>query len=154
MEKEKYQNGKIYKIINSEMPGLVYYGSTIQTLEQRMEKHNCPSNPTSSKPLFAWGIPEIVLLEEYPCFSRKELNRREGEYQLGNQCINKAIAGRTHSESDKNWHDANKSTHHKSVTCPCGGTYSPNSKSTHFKRNIHIKYLEELTIPEATISSN
>ena len=100
----KYQNGKIYKLISKEMPGLVYYGSTVQTLKCRMSRHKSPSNKSCSKALFEYGIPEIILIEDYPCNSRKELCLREGEYQLGNECINKYVAGRT----DKEYRDNNK----------------------------------------------
>ena len=100
----KYQNGKIYKIISKEMPGLVYYGSTIQTLKQRMTKHMNSSNTSCSKALFAYGTPEIILIEDYPCYSRKELEIEEGKYHRGNECINKNVAGRT----DKEYREDNK----------------------------------------------
>ena len=49
----KYQNGKIYKIVNDSIPG-VYYGSTIKTLEERLRGHknDCKKNNCSSSELF------------------------------------------------------------------------------------------------------
>jgi hypothetical protein len=42
----------------------------------------------------------IELYENFPCSSREELRRREGEVirEFGERCINKVIAGRTHKE--------------------------------------------------------
>jgi len=37
----------------------------------------------------------IELLEKFPCDSREELCRREGQLIRGNQCVNKNVAGRT-----------------------------------------------------------
>ena len=42
---------------------------------------------------------KIVLIEEYPCQSRKQLEKRDGEY-IGNDKsrLNRCIAGRTRTE--------------------------------------------------------
>ena len=42
----KYQNAKIYKIINDDLPNLIYYGSTIQTLKRRFSEHKSKLNRT------------------------------------------------------------------------------------------------------------
>ena len=82
-----YQKGKIYKIVNDEMPNLVYYGSTIQTLCQKMTTHR-QLNSTSRK-LFECGKAEIILVEKYPCDNKEELKRRVRHYIENNDCINK-----------------------------------------------------------------
>ena len=52
------------------------------------------------------GNYDILLVEDFPCNSKKELERREGEYIKNNFCIcvNKYIAGRT----DKEYREQNK----------------------------------------------
>ena len=40
----------------------------------------------------------IELIEDFPCNSKKELNRREGQHIRNNDCVNKNIAGRTKKE--------------------------------------------------------
>jgi hypothetical protein len=50
---------------------------------------------------------KIYLLEEYPCCTRKDLDKREGWYQLNNPCANKRIAGGMGS-SNKKYYQANK----------------------------------------------
>ena len=99
----KYNNGKIYKIISYSNPDLVYYGSTIQPLSKRMGLHRV-NNRCSSKQIIELGDAKILLVENYSCNSKEELHRKEGEYILNNNCINKMVAGRT----DKEWYQANK----------------------------------------------
>ena len=100
----KYKEGKIYKLINNEMPNIVYYGSTIQPLKHRLCQHKSPSNMTSSKVLFEYGNVEMILIENYPCNSKDELVKRERDYIKGKACINKVIPGRT----DKEYYEDNK----------------------------------------------
>ena len=39
IKKKDYSKGKIYKLTNEDMPDLVYYGSTIRTLKERLRGH-------------------------------------------------------------------------------------------------------------------
>ena len=98
-----YQKTKIYKIWspNSEK---VYVGATVQTLAQRMGKHRKPSNDTQSKLIIDLGDAKIELLEEYPCISKMESDKKEGEYIRKLDCVNKHIIGRTMKE----WREDNK----------------------------------------------
>ena len=41
---------------------------------------------------------KIELVEFYPCASKMELERKEGEYIKNNDCVNKAVAGRSKKE--------------------------------------------------------
>jgi len=105
----KYQNGKIYKLVCDATP-IVYYGSTIQLLSQRLKGHR-HHNTCSSKELFKMGNVSIHLIEEYPCYSKKELESRERiyiEFMLKNFnhkiICNKLIPTRT----DEEWYFDNK----------------------------------------------
>jgi len=97
-----YQNGKIYKIINDDLPNLIYYGSTTQKrLSRRMATHRCQAikpNPTKSKILFESGTPKIILVELFPCNSKEELYKRERYYIENNECVNYKLPGRTQKE--------------------------------------------------------
>jgi hypothetical protein len=94
-------NGKIYKI-TSPSTDKIYIGSTIKSLQQRMAKHysDYDSGLYSSKYILDFKDAEIELIEEFKCFSRAELYKREGELikQYKNICINKRIAGRKQKE--------------------------------------------------------
>ena len=75
----KYKNGKIYKLVCDATP-IVYYGSTIQSLSDRLNLHKSASNKCGSKELFDAGNVSIELVEEYPCNNRYELESRERYY--------------------------------------------------------------------------
>jgi len=102
-----YHDGKIYKI-TSKQTDKIYIGSTKQTLELRFGVHKCiyteylKSNKvsTTSVELLKYEDCEIVLIELFPCLSKRGLCRREGEIQLENISIivNRRIAGRTKKE--------------------------------------------------------
>jgi len=110
-----YQNGKIYKIYSYENDD-VYYGSTCETLSQRMARHRGHlkeykngkgSNITSFK-IIELTTSKIELVEEFPCNSKEELLQREGYYIRNNNCVNKVIAGRTREEYTKQYCEKNK----------------------------------------------
>jgi len=85
--------------------GDVYYGSTIQTLSQRMTKHR--NNNNQIKLLVdKYGLEnlKIELVCEFKCETKEQLNKEEGRYIRENKCINKNIAGRT----EKEWYQENK----------------------------------------------
>ena len=96
-----YSLGKIYMVypkVEDPDEGDVYYGSTTETLSRRMSKHRAQS---CCKILFdKYGVENcfIELVEEYPCETREQLHKKEGEYIRNHKCINKRIAGRTHKQ--------------------------------------------------------
>jgi hypothetical protein len=104
----KYINGKIYALV-SESGGLTYYGSTIQRLSQRKGEHvrdykNYLYNDgwkCSSFDVLKHGDAKIILIEEFPCESRLELEQREGYWQKNNPCTNIYLAGRDTKEYRK-----------------------------------------------------
>jgi len=103
----KYQNGKIYKIVCNKT-GLVYVGSTTEkTLSKRLANHKANYKDwkegkrntvaTSSK-IFDNDDYYIVLIESFPCSTRDELHQRERYYIESTDCINKVVPCRTKSE--------------------------------------------------------
>ncbi len=105
----KYIRGAIYKIVDSGN-NKAYYGSTINKLNSRFKGHKREykywkagklKTKTSSFIIFdEFGVDNctIELILEYPCNSRTELKKKEGEYIKNNECVNKLIAGRTKKE--------------------------------------------------------
>ena len=101
MDSSKYQNGKIYKIIDIGY-SKCYIGSTWEKLNSRMSHHRYryrnKTGQTSSAILFdEFGVEncKIELIEYYPCNNLEELRKREGHYIQNTDCVNKRIAGRT-----------------------------------------------------------
>ena len=97
-------NGKIYTIRHPETDKY-YIGSTTQSLSKRLAKHKSNLNNkyvSASKLLFDLGVDDcyIELLENYPCNTKEELNKKEGELIRlhKDNTVNKRIEGRTLKE--------------------------------------------------------
>lgn len=110
MAETKYQRGKIYKLC-SDHTDEIYIGSTTQkTLAQRMGGHRkdyLKVKHHGEKRCTSWILLDypdcrIVLLEQFPCNSKDELNAREQHYiDLHKDiCVNrrKAYTGCTREE--------------------------------------------------------
>ena len=103
-----YSKGKIYKILNTETND-IYIGSTCQKLSKRMTNHRTNLKRGVNHSLYQ-KMREIgdkkfyiELVEEYPCSSLEQLNKREGEYIREIATLNQKIAGRTNKEyADEN----------------------------------------------------
>lgn len=100
-----YTKGKIYTIRSRTDPSLIYVGSTIETLSLRLARHRASSKTERCKNVILyqnvngdWDDYYIELYENYPCNSKEELNKREGEIirQIGT--LNKKIEGRKNKE--------------------------------------------------------
>jgi len=137
----KYQNGKIY-CIRSPSTDKIYIGSTIEPyLSNRFGGHkrdfkhflNGNKNNISSFELIKLGDAYIELLESFPCNSKLELHKREGELirEHRDMCVNKVIAGR----SKKEWKIDNKEAVKKHYK-----TYCESNKE---KMNKHSKQYYE-----------
>ena len=112
----KYQNGKIYKIVSSDY-SKCYIGSTCESLSQRMARHRNKYKVylkgditlTRSFDLFdQYGVEncKIELIENFPCENKEELRKREGHYIQNTECINKYVAGR--NRTFKEYYQDNK----------------------------------------------
>lgn len=112
-----YKQGKIYKIVSNTDDELCYIGSTTRPLLcQRMEQHRSKykqlksggkTSYTTSFILFnTYGVENcrIELIELFPCNSKDELTKKEGEYIRSLECVNKQLPGRTKSD----WYVDNK----------------------------------------------
>lgn len=174
-----YTKGKIYKIVNDELADLVYIGSTVQPLKTRLCEHRKHSKKEymnlSSKILFTVGKPKIILIQEYPCNNKTELEQRERYYIENIKCVNKNIPCRTKEEyyKDNKEHILQKSLlyylkNHKEINekrkekiiCECGRETAKNCLYRHKKSKIHnimllnkkkkelIEFLENLDLSE------
>ena len=103
----KYENGKIYKIVCN-ITGEIYYGSTIETLKERLRKHKKIDNPCVSKNILDRGDYKIELIENYPCNNKYELEEQEATYIRNNTCINITIPHRTKKEYKKQYYKNNQ----------------------------------------------
>jgi hypothetical protein len=111
-----YQRGKIYKLVNDTSDN-VYIGSTAQTLAKRIGGHRNDykkylegkdKNITSFKLFENDSKVSIILIEEYPCNNKMELERRERYYIESMKCLNKVVPTRTWKEYKKEYNETNK----------------------------------------------
>jgi len=107
-----YQNGKIYKIV-SKNTDVFYIGSTCQELKARLQRHEIcfrrfkkgKTNYVTSYIILENGEYEIVLIENFPCNSKKELQTQEKHHIKNSElCVNKCVPAR----SWKEYHEDNK----------------------------------------------
>ncbi len=78
----KYVKGKIYTITCED--DSVYVGSTIRTLYIRLSSHKTDTKCSMYQYIYTnyngdWSKCKIELYELYPCNSKKELYKKEGE---------------------------------------------------------------------------
>jgi hypothetical protein len=96
-----YQNGKIYAL-KSHQTEDIYIGSTTQRLCQRLGKHraDCKDNKGNTKYILQYEDYYIELIENFPCNSKEELEKREGHFirENKNKCVNTRIPHRSQKE--------------------------------------------------------
>ncbi len=87
-------------MIESKEGNVRYYGSTVQDLKKRLIVHRSviKKRYITSKEVLKYDDCKIILVELYPCNSKKELETRERYYIENNECVNKQIPTRTHKE--------------------------------------------------------
>jgi hypothetical protein len=91
-----YKNGKIYRIVCNQT-GLQYIGSTCKTLKQRLQQHKTSykcynggkGNYITSFKIIEKNDYVIVLIEDFPCDRKEQLNARERFYVESMTCVNK-----------------------------------------------------------------
>ena len=123
MEVNKYQQGKIYKLISSETDK-IYIGSTCKKyLSQRLQDHktdykkwkkNREYRKITSFDLLELGDIEIILIETYSCNSKDELIARERYWMeqnkeiIINKVIRPIISKEENKERKKQYYEENK----------------------------------------------
>ena len=170
----KYQEGKIYKIVCN-VSGEEYYGSTIEKLYKRLSKHKNEKR-CLSRNIINRGDYKIELIKDYPCNNVWELEEEEAKYIRNNKCINKQIPHRTYQEryednkedqsqkrkiyykdnkkemdiSMKKYREENKEEISKKrsekLICECGELVSKRNIARHKKTIKHIKLTECIII--------
>ena len=146
LESYRYERGKIYKIY-SKIADLTYYGSTIQTLKRRLICHKSDFKKgryCKSQDVLKYNDYEIILVELFPCNSKKELLEREGYYQKNFKCVNTTLASRTKKQYYNDHKEKISKKKKIKITCCCGSVVSKTHKARHNKSQKHLKYINNL----------
>jgi hypothetical protein len=163
-----YSKGKIYTIRCRNDDSLIYVGSTIQPLAVRWGGHkkNCNTEKCKNMSIYTtingdWDNWYIELHSLYPCESKEELCKKEGEIIRLIGTLNSRIEGRTReeryqdnkekileyhkeyrekhkeeiSEYGKKWYEDNK----EKITCECGCIIIKKQLNRHKKTQKHIE---------------
>ena len=158
-----YKKGLIYTI-RSPHTDNIYIGSTCQRLSKRLYTHknnfrqhkNGAIKYMTSYKILELGDEYIELLEAYPCNSKMELCKREGEMirQYKDVCVNSNIAGRTKKqwENEHKEHMKERAKEYKMKknaklkeihNCECGGHYTLHHKTRHEKSKKHLNFMKQ-----------
>ena len=84
----------------------------------------------------------IILVEQYPCNSREELLRKEGEHIKNTECVNKYVAGRTVAE----YESENKEQRRANSRASMKKQYERNpDKFIHRAKDYYKSHIEEIS---------
>jgi predicted GIY-YIG superfamily endonuclease len=148
----KYQKSKIYKIVSPHTEK-IYVGSTYLTLKKRLKKHkdDLKIKYVSSKKILDLKDYEIILLKNYPCYSREELRKEENKFieKYKNICVNDVMAYRSPEDKkkyQKQYKIDNKerlsNMKKEKFNCDCGGRYTRYTKKEHESSKKHKYFIE------------
>ena len=105
------KTGYIYKIWDLDDTSLVYYGSTQQTVCQRMTNHRTPRNTCSSSEIIKRNNYQYATLEKVEFEEKFELKNRERFYIENNKYVNRCVPNRTGKEYYEKHHKKINKTH-------------------------------------------
>lgn len=136
----KYENGKIYKIVCN-ITNEIYIGSTVEILEERLRKHILPGkNRCMSRNILDRGDYEIILIKNYPCNSKEELLWEERRQLENNICVNKRLPIMTKEEKKEKIKERKKIYNEEKINCLiCNLELNKGSLSNHLKTKKHLK---------------
>ena len=136
-----YQNGKIYKLVNDENDD-IYVGSTTQPLSKRFGDHKSSYKyhmNNTYKFITAFDIVKyqsckIILIENFSCNSKYELEARERYYIDILKCVNKNRPNKT----DKDNKQYKQQHYINNKQC-----YLENAQQRNLKNKLDIKNYQE-----------
>ena len=158
----KFNNGKIYKIIDN-TSNMIYIGSTCKTLNQRLKQHEynfrcfklSKTNFVTVFKILENNNYKIELIKLYPCENKHSLNIEEGliikeSKTNGLNVINRNIAGLTQKQSHEQFRQRNRNkineNQNQKFNCVCGGKYTKCNKIPHEKTKKHKQFIKNQTI--------
>jgi hypothetical protein len=171
-----YSKALIYKIEHLEKPELCYVGSTSNFVKRKSNHKNACNDEnnntlkyTTMRENGGWEAFKMVVIKEYPCNSKIELEIEEEKCRKELQAnLNDRRCHRTEEEKkeyqkeyDKNYYEANKETKaernkiyyennkekiaeksKEKMTCVCGSAFRFCAKSRHEKTKKHCDFIK------------
>lgn len=137
----KYKHGKIY-YLHCLTTDKIYIGSTIHELSSRLSNHVSSYNQylngkchwKEAFKIIENGNYVIELIEEYPCYNKRQLEKREAEYVECNDCINIKLPFRTkESENERRREQYQKNKYR--IKCVCGVEMNKKTYTQHIRES-------------------
>jgi len=156
-----YQKSLIYKLEHLNKPELCYVGSTSNFVKRKAEHKSDCNNENGKKynrlqyrtmrENGGWEQFKMVVIKEYPCNTRIELDIEEEKCRKELQAnLNDRRCHRTkddikedRKEYDKKYKESNKEKLNEKNNCECGGRFTYSQQSTHEKSKKHQKFLQQ-----------
>jgi len=160
-----YEQGKIYKLISNHTTN-IYIGSTCNEYLSNRKSSHCfkyrqwimnknKQHYVTSFDIIKYGDCQIILIENFPCNSKEELEARERYWIEKLNCVNKYIPTRTQKEY---WEDnkvlkkeinaryrkKNVDFLKRKVQCECGCYIVNNQLKRHQTTNKHILLMNKI----------
>jgi hypothetical protein len=143
--------GVVY-CIRCKITGETYYGSSIQSIPQRMEQHRSKRNKTSSCSIIERGDYEVIVIEEVEDWL---LPYYEKYYIKNFPCVNIKLPFATKEENIQNDQKQSNRYHQTHQTeirqrkaipyeCECGHTITLSKKARHLRTQRHLQGIRDL----------
>ena len=150
---KNFDQAFIYKITNGILD---YYGSSADTYKERKRKHMASWNTCTSKKIIKSGLPWTMdIIEWFPCSCAEELEDREAWYIMNNECVNEHVPGAVRRAGGEKAYQKQRYTKNadkingKHNCDVCGGKYTLQNKSQHYKTKKHQKAIAEAVATHA-----
>ena len=157
----KYNDSKVYKIVDN-TNGNIYIGSTTHKyISQRLVKHRCAyklylegcKKYMTSFKILENGDYDIILLENVNCETKDQLTAKERYYIETLECVNLVIPGRTKQEWEnenidkiklckKKCYENAKEKRSEVIECDCGSIFQMCEKPRHNKSKKHQAFFK------------
>jgi hypothetical protein len=160
-----YQDAKIYKLVSQQTDN-IYIGATCETLSNRFNGHkmNYKRNvATTSNYIVQYSDCKIILIENWPCNNKEELNKRLWEHWDNNKkSVNNlpSIRKKKSGEEIKIQYSYADPRYWETKICTCGGTtyvYATTANTSHSRTKRHqrnVNYMQILEEDNVTIKYN
>ena len=148
MSEPRYQNGMIYKLVNS-ADEQFYIGSTCLSLAKRKSSHKKEATKCPDQRVYkhlndvGWANVDIILIEKFPCADKNELEKRQRHWiETLKPSLNKNIPTRLviceHNRQRVACADCKPSLL-DTVQCECGRTIQIRGLRVHIKSSRHAE---------------
>ena len=166
MPKTDYSKTIIYKIINYDVPDLVYVGSTTNLKTRKNQHKNASINSNHNcyhlklyeniRNHGGWDCWKMIVICEYTCDNKRQAHLEEDRIMMELKAnLNTNRASRTKeqyridkkdeiAQERKQYYIDNKEKIKKQCICECGSIIQTCEKARHIKSKIHQKILNTI----------